>query len=994
VDAGMIKSGDMFGEYRVVKSLGKGGMGEVWLLQIEERREFYAVKVLDPELAAKDREFRKRFLREAELAMSIKHPNLIEVFDVGQDPETGLCYLLMEYVPGGSLYDLLKDTGAIKIRDALKTAYQIADALDCISIHGVVHRDIKPDNILFSADGKVKIADLGIARQSLDSRTMTMTQTGVVIGTPAYMAPEQMIDAHNVDIRADIYSLGIVLYEMLAGKRPNDGDTVVQLLAKAMRGEPIPDVRTIRPEVPVAVAELVNMMCAMEVESRTSSPREVMVAISEIFRGRSAPAVRRSLTRGLRCPPKKVLKYSFASFASTMVIAGLVVLGVYGVRNYGWDKNDVAGAQRDENFSVSSNITHEKYDQTNILDAAIKIAAARQNIVKTISVGTNTISEIMTKRETNAIMAVVEKNTQSIEVVERPVKSGGLPDVVKEHTVLNAKHQDIETLSRKNSDSRRKNGNSGTFRNLTREVKMSHLPEVYKYRFEKLRSYAGKKWERGRYVFGRLKLEGSETLSNVATDVWLEQDGIFVGIMPGMWSQLEPKETNALKVVFLKHGYARLGVDVPEAASEWNDSVAVDLGEVTLRRLHKDNSANLSFTLRLPDELKDAEVKLDIINPYVMSTDPPNYAKRQVAGFRWNVFNGSEFEWDGFTPSWYKMTISAKGCPVYEQDVDFLRSRHCDLGVVNIPLAKTAEFYVRQSNNIGANWVRYRKPVDGRTTLPIWHQNAEKRILELHPYFDGSDKVGILSDGLMDGFGDGRIECLSYGKISVGEFEARENKNSLHKPVKMREPFFELGNVYRIKTQKMDVLVAFSSYRVQKDEQDNDRNDNRVFSPKEIRAMKDSNPFRAISKTLRVLFAGWKISSMYENNYSRSRLDMQGVGFRSSYNNKDNVLITKGTGVLFERYITVPKDTAEFSLSVCASEKCFVEVVVSGIGRFSRELSGDNQWDDIKFHIGKKLRAKRAKISIGIKSRHKDENRSLDIVVGWKMMDWKETNSR
>ena len=274
----MIKSGDMFGDYRVVKLLGKGGMGEVWLLQIEERQEFYAVKILDPELAAKDREFQKRFLREAELAMSIRHRNLIEVFDVGKDPETGLCYILMEYVSGGTLSDLIHKKGSLPICDAVKIVYQVADVLNCIAKHGIVHRDIKPDNILFDKDGKVKIADLGIARRPLDQQTMTMTQTGVVIGTPAYMAPEQMLDSHHVDIRADIYSLGIVFFEMLVGSRPFRGDDMIRLVAKSVSGN-IPDVRQFRPDVPESIANIVRVMCASDLEERVRSPQALVSLI-------------------------------------------------------------------------------------------------------------------------------------------------------------------------------------------------------------------------------------------------------------------------------------------------------------------------------------------------------------------------------------------------------------------------------------------------------------------------------------------------------------------------------------------------------------------------------------------------------------------------------------------------------------------------------------------------------------------------------------------
>jgi serine/threonine-protein kinase len=132
----------------------------------------------------------------------------------------------------------------------------------------VIHRDIKPDNILFAADGTPKLADLGVAK-FVDDATVTMvTRAGMIVGTPAYMAPEQMMDSHSIDARADIYSLGVVLYEMLTNKRPNDGSTVMGMLAKAIRGEPLPDVRTMRPEVSAAVAYVLSLMCAPKPEDR------------------------------------------------------------------------------------------------------------------------------------------------------------------------------------------------------------------------------------------------------------------------------------------------------------------------------------------------------------------------------------------------------------------------------------------------------------------------------------------------------------------------------------------------------------------------------------------------------------------------------------------------------------------------------------------------------------------------------------------------------
>ena len=281
----MLRSGDRFGDYKVVKLLGQGGMGSVFLLETAEGAQV-AAKILNPE-AAGDHASRKRFVREAELACGVKHPNLVETYDVGEDPDTGLCYLLMEYVSGGSLQDRLK-TGPLSISGAIRIVSQIVSVLELAQQRGIVHRDIKPGNIMFGADGKAKLADLGIARRYAGSSEATVTETGVMMGTPAYMAPEQMLDARRVDSRADIYSLGAVFYEMLTGQRPRSNDTVFQLMAKAVAGVSIPDVRQLRPEVSAPLAELVSRMCAMKADERISTPAEVAAELSKIVFGRGA----------------------------------------------------------------------------------------------------------------------------------------------------------------------------------------------------------------------------------------------------------------------------------------------------------------------------------------------------------------------------------------------------------------------------------------------------------------------------------------------------------------------------------------------------------------------------------------------------------------------------------------------------------------------------------------------------------------------------------
>ena len=165
VDPGLLKPGGKFGDYTVLKLLGAGGMGAVYLIRGDSSGNEFAVKILDPEMEKSDPEFKQRFIFEAELAMSIRHENLIQVFDVGRDPETGYGYILMEYVPGGTVRDRLTKWGALSVEEASDIVSRVARALAAVAAHNVVHRDVKPDNIMFTADGVTpKLADLGIAR--------------------------------------------------------------------------------------------------------------------------------------------------------------------------------------------------------------------------------------------------------------------------------------------------------------------------------------------------------------------------------------------------------------------------------------------------------------------------------------------------------------------------------------------------------------------------------------------------------------------------------------------------------------------------------------------------------------------------------------------------------------------------------------------------------------------------------------------------------------
>ncbi len=290
-DCTILPTGSFFGAYHVLKPLGAGGMGEVYLVE-DSSRTRYAVKVLDPSAASEDEGFVTRFVREAELAMKVRHPNIVTVYEAGRDPETGLCYSVMEYLPGGTLRAVLDASpGGFSWTGVASVAIDLARALVCIEANGLVHRDIKPENVLFAQDGTAKLADLGIVRTSHpgDAHDVHKTKAEAVVGTPAYMSPEQMLDSHAVDSRSDIYSFGILLYEIITGRRPNAGLTAMGALAKALDGQAFPDVRTFRPDTSAAFAALLASMIDPSPDGRPASSRQLLEHLVQAGR-RTPPA--------------------------------------------------------------------------------------------------------------------------------------------------------------------------------------------------------------------------------------------------------------------------------------------------------------------------------------------------------------------------------------------------------------------------------------------------------------------------------------------------------------------------------------------------------------------------------------------------------------------------------------------------------------------------------------------------------------------------------
>jgi serine/threonine protein kinase len=251
------------GRYRTERVLGRGGMAAVYLARDGELERPVAIKVLAEHLAETPG-FRDRFLREARLAAQLSHPNVVQVFDVGE--EDGRPFIVMEYVEGATLADELAQRGALNPPEVVDLALQICGGLEHAHAAGLVHRDIKPQNLILRADGTVKIADFGIARAAERTR---LTQAGSILGTAAYLAPEQAL-GEEVTAAADIYSLGCVLYELLTERTPYVFETLPELVVKH-REETIVPLRKLRQEVPEGLEAAVMRALARNPDYRPES---------------------------------------------------------------------------------------------------------------------------------------------------------------------------------------------------------------------------------------------------------------------------------------------------------------------------------------------------------------------------------------------------------------------------------------------------------------------------------------------------------------------------------------------------------------------------------------------------------------------------------------------------------------------------------------------------------------------------------------------------
>ena len=317
---GLLPVGSAFRGYRILRRIGIGGTGEVYLARHEVMGVEHAVKVIERRQVEDDAEFNARFFREVRIAARLHHPALIAVHDAGLDEVTGLYFVSMDYLPGGTVADELAKARRFSIAKALGIARTVAGGLSVLHDAGVVHRDVKPSNMLIAADGSVKLSDFGIARVAADVRTVTVT--GFALGTPAYMPFEQIVDSHAVDSRADIYALGVSLYEMLTGVLPDGDLSTNQLLKKRVDGVRIPDIRTVNSAIPDELAELIVRMTEPDVTRRVRSLQELVADFDRLIAAQRPQ--RHSFAAVRRIRPT-------LSWPGGMLAGALLTLGLLGV---------------------------------------------------------------------------------------------------------------------------------------------------------------------------------------------------------------------------------------------------------------------------------------------------------------------------------------------------------------------------------------------------------------------------------------------------------------------------------------------------------------------------------------------------------------------------------------------------------------------------------------------------------------------------------------
>jgi len=268
--------GEIIGNYEVLNEIGRGGMGQIYMAKHRTIGRTVAIKFLNTILTA-DPLYTDRFFREAQAAGKLSHPGIIALYDAGcLDNE--MYYLIMEYVEGRDLHSVVSEQGVFSVGDAANIVCQVAEALGYAHTAGFIHRDVKPENLLLGKDGTIKICDLGLAKRIGDDGLIT--QRGMIMGSPNYMAPERLSCSLTIDARADIYSLGAALFFLVTGRIPYEGTPPV-IMSKHLSA-PLPDPHEVRSDLPDDICNIIRKMMEKDPAARHQSMAEVFEALAPL----------------------------------------------------------------------------------------------------------------------------------------------------------------------------------------------------------------------------------------------------------------------------------------------------------------------------------------------------------------------------------------------------------------------------------------------------------------------------------------------------------------------------------------------------------------------------------------------------------------------------------------------------------------------------------------------------------------------------------------
>jgi len=314
---------EKIGRYVIKSELGRGGMATVYRGYDPRFEREVAVKVLPPELLHSDPQFRLRFEREARVIAQLEHPSIVPVYDVGEENDQP--YFVMRYMSGGSLSERIK-AGLHTIEEAVRILEQLAPGMDEAHAKGIVHRDLKPSNILFDAKGVPYISDFGIAKITEAQAGGAMTGSAI-IGTPAYMAPEQATGELSIDGRADIYALGIILFEMLTGKQPYSADTPMGVAVKHIT-EPVPHILNFNPNLPQWIEMVISTAMAKDKTDRFATAVEMIETIKAFLRGEGPPAQKGKTTLKASAYNKTITERRIQQKNPLPMVAIFLIIGV------------------------------------------------------------------------------------------------------------------------------------------------------------------------------------------------------------------------------------------------------------------------------------------------------------------------------------------------------------------------------------------------------------------------------------------------------------------------------------------------------------------------------------------------------------------------------------------------------------------------------------------------------------------------------------------